>query len=120
MRVRAALLVVAAPFLFAAACARTSVQSVNERAVGLPKPQIIVVHDFGVTPGDVSLDSAIGARLMQMAQSTPASEQELKVGREVARIVWRRAPLAVVPLTAERVSKSYVIRGSHPELRDIA
>ena len=70
-----------------AACARTSVENVNVRAVGLPKPQLIVVHDFGVTPGDVALDSAIGARLTQMAQSTPASEQEVKVGREVARIV---------------------------------
>src|SRR5439155_1754383 len=64
-----------------------SVENVNVRAVGLPKPQLIVVHDFGVTPGDVALDSAIGARLTQMAQSTPASEQEVKVGREVARIV---------------------------------
>src|SRR5438876_8286783 len=42
---------------------------------------------LGVTPGDVALDSAIGARLTQMVQSTPASEQEVKVGREVARIV---------------------------------
>ena len=44
------------------ACARTSVENVNSRAIGLPKPQLIVVHDFGVSPGDVSLDSAIGAR----------------------------------------------------------
>src|SRR5438094_7094755 len=85
-RVRNALMVTLA-LAGVAACARTSVENVNVRAVGLPKPQLIVVHDFGVTPGDVALDSAIGARLTQMAQSTPASEQEVKVGREVARIV---------------------------------
>lgn len=85
-RVRNALMVTLA-LAGVAACARTSVENVNVRAVGLPKPQLIVVHDFGVTPGDVALDSAIGARLTQMVQSTPASEQEVKVGREVARIV---------------------------------
>ena len=30
---------------------------------------------------------AVGARLVRMAEDTPASEQELKVSREVARIV---------------------------------
>lgn len=68
-------------------CARTSVENVNVRAVGLPRPQLIVVHDFGVTPADVALDSAIGARLLQMARETPASEQELKIGRNVAKVV---------------------------------
>src|SRR5438552_4689342 len=85
-RVRIALMVTLA-LAGVAACARTSVENVNVRAVGLPKPQLIVVEDLGVTPGDVALDSAIGARLTQMAQSTPDSEQEVKVGREVARIV---------------------------------
>src|SRR5256886_15478881 len=85
-RVRNALMVALA-LAGVAACARASVENVNVRAVGLPKPQLSVVHDFGVTPGDVALDSAMGARLTQMAQSTPASEQEVKVGREVARIV---------------------------------
>ena len=68
-------------------CARTSVEHVNRPAGVLPRPQQIVVHDFGVTPADVSLDSAVGARLERMVQDTPASEQERKVGREVARIV---------------------------------
>ena len=40
-----------------------SVENVTERAVDLPRPQLVVVHDFGVTPGDVSLDSAIEARM---------------------------------------------------------
>jgi hypothetical protein len=70
-----------------AACARTSVENLNERAVGLPRPELVVVHDFAVTPGDVALDGAVGQRLIQVVRETPASEQELKIGREVARIV---------------------------------
>src|SRR5262249_44698231 len=70
-----------------AACARTSVDYVSSRAIGLPKPQLIVVHDFGVSAGDVALDSGVGARLKLMMRETPAAEEELKIGREVARIV---------------------------------
>ena len=70
-----------------AACARTSVDNVSSRAIGLPKPQLIVVHDFGVSAGDVALDSGVGARLKLMMRETPAAEEELKIGREVARIV---------------------------------
>src|SRR5262249_57326215 len=70
-----------------AACARTSVENLNERAVGLPRPQLVIVHDFAVTPGDVALDGAIGQRLIQAMRETPATEQELNTGREVARIV---------------------------------
>src|SRR5438445_810518 len=96
------------------ACARTSVENVNSRAIGLPKPQLIVVHDFGVSPGDVSLDSAIGARLIHMMRETPASEEELKIGRDVARIVTEnlvkelgKLGLAAVPAaTAGSVSVS--------------
>ena len=70
-----------------AACARTSVENVSSRAIGLPRPQLIVVHDFGVSAGDVALDSGVGARLKLMMRETPAAEEELKIGREVARIV---------------------------------
>ena len=65
-----------------AACARTSVENVNERAVGLPRPELVVVHDFAVTPGDVALDGAVGQRLIQVVRDTPASEQELKKEKE--------------------------------------
>ena len=49
-RVRNALMVTLA-LAGVAACARTSVENVNVRAVGLPKPQLIVVHDFGSRRG---------------------------------------------------------------------
>jgi hypothetical protein len=71
----------------AAGCARMRAENVNVRGVGLPRPQLIVVHDFAVTAGDVALDTAVGQRVLQMMRETPVSEQELKVGHEVARIV---------------------------------
>src|SRR5262245_29649116 len=90
-----------------AACARTSVENVSSRAIGLPKPQLIVVHDFGVSAGDVALDSGVGARLKLMMRETPAAEEELKIGREVARIVTEnlvkeisKLGLPAVPATA--------------------
>jgi hypothetical protein len=70
-----------------AGCARTSVEDVNVRAVGLPKPQLVIVHDFAVAPGQVALDSAVGARLMAMMKETPASAQQLEVGQAVAKVV---------------------------------
>lgn len=70
-----------------AACARTSVENFNEPVDVLPRPELVVVHDFAVTPGDVALDGAVGQRLIQVVRETPASEQELKIAREVAGIV---------------------------------
>jgi hypothetical protein len=42
------------------ACARTSVESVSNTTAKLPRAQLIVVHDFAVTAGDVALDHAAG------------------------------------------------------------
>src|SRR5262245_49794184 len=70
-----------------AGCARMSTQDVNVRAVGLPRAQMIVVHDFAVSPGSVALDSAIGARLLEMVEHTPQADEQTKVGQEVARVV---------------------------------
>jgi hypothetical protein len=56
----------------------------------LPRPDLIVVHDFAVTAADVALDGAMGARLLRMVEETQASRQEIKTGREVARIVTER------------------------------
>ncbi len=103
-----------------AACARTSVQDLNVRAGGLPRPQMVVVHDFGVSAGDVSLNSGIGSRIMQMVKDTPASEEELKLGREVARIVTdhlvkeiNKTGMAAFPASAtvQMVGPSLAIEG---------
>jgi len=70
-----------------AGCARTSVQSVDVKAVGLPRPQLIVVHDFGVSANAVALDTAIGARVLEAMKGTPEVDEHLKIGHEVAGIL---------------------------------
>jgi len=70
-----------------AGCARTSVQDVQMTAPGLPRPQLILVNDFVTSPNAVSLDRAIGARLLRMAQEQPIATDDEKVAHEVARIV---------------------------------
>ena len=90
-----------------AACARVSTENVDVRGVGLPRPQVIYVHDFSMSPAAVSLDSAIGARLMEMAKGTPEAEAQLEVAQELARIVTtqlvdeiRKTGLAAEPAPA--------------------
>ena len=99
-----------------ASCARTSVQTINVQTAGLPRPELIVVHDFGVTASDVTLDGAIGARLLQMIRETPTSEQELKVGREAARIVTENLVKEINKLGIPTVSAAMATPVAGPTL----
>jgi hypothetical protein len=73
--------------LGASSCGRTSVESVDVKAVGLPRPQLIVVHDFGVTAAAVALDSAIGARALEAVKGEPEVQAHIKIGDEVAKVL---------------------------------
>src|SRR5688500_2395042 len=68
-------------------CARTSVENVNVKAHGLPRPQLVVVHDFGVSPSAVALDTAVGSRIIDAVKGHPEADEQLKIGQEVARVV---------------------------------
>ena len=70
-----------------AGCARTSVEHVNVKALGLPRPQLIIVHDFGVSPSAVALDTAIGSRILEAVKGNPEADEQLKIGQAVARVV---------------------------------
>ena len=78
---------VCAVALAGAACARTSVQPEMQAVGRLPRPQMIYVHDFAVSPSAVTLDSAIGARVLSMMKDTPESAQQLEAGQQVAKVV---------------------------------
>jgi uncharacterized protein DUF4410 len=68
-------------------CGRTSVQNVDVRAVGLPRPQLVIVHDFGVSAAAVALDTAIGARVLEAVKGEPEVQAHIKVGEEVAKVL---------------------------------
>jgi len=58
----------------------------------LPRPDMVLVDDFAVSPERVSLNRGLFARLGREASSASVTEDELRVGREVAaRPAWPRA-----------------------------
>jgi hypothetical protein len=72
--------------LLAGCTSSSNVDEVARRT--LPRPQVVVVQDFAVTPGEVQLDRGLSAtldRTLDAAASTPPSmAQELQVGRQTA------------------------------------
>src|SRR5262245_3816671 len=69
------------------ACARTSIENVPVAASGLPKPRLILVHDFATSATDVAFDRGLVARFRQAVSLTPEEEQRTKIEQEVARIL---------------------------------
>jgi len=68
-------------------CARKSVDQVNWSAGSVPRPELIVVNDFATGHNDVTLDGAIGSRLVRMVRDKPASEEEVALAHAVATIL---------------------------------
>jgi hypothetical protein len=81
------LFIVGLALVGASSCARTSVENVEVRAAGLPRPQLIVVHDFAVSADAVALDAALGARVMEEVKREPEVQAHIKVGSEVAKVL---------------------------------
>jgi hypothetical protein len=80
-------LVAALGALGAAGCARTSVDTVRVETARLPRPDLVVVHDFAVSPATVTLDRAVGAQIERALMSTPESQQRLQRAQEIARLL---------------------------------
>src|SRR5262245_62283428 len=89
-----------------AACARVSTEHVHKSIDVLPRPQLILVHDYQVSPNDVQLDGAISSRVERAVTGTPKTEAQLKVEQEVSRVLTttlveeiRKLGIAVEPAT---------------------
>jgi Domain of unknown function (DUF4410) len=87
--------VVVAPWLLAlvilSGCASTKVTSQQPyTGAALPRPDRIIVHDFGATPGEVPGDSALAA---EAAGSTPQTAEEVEAGRKLGAEVTRQLTL---------------------------
>ena len=68
-----------------AGCARVSTEHVEMSTDRLPRPELILVHDYQVSRDAVQLDSAIGSRVERSVKGTPEAEDQLKVEQEVSR-----------------------------------
>src|SRR5437667_12209464 len=70
-----------------AGCAPTDVNTVQEYSgkSPLPMPDRVLVYDFAVSANDIKLNSAIGARLANLVAGAKENEEQVKVGRAVAK-----------------------------------
>lgn len=98
-------------------CARTSVQDVQVQATGLPRPQLIIVHDFGVSANAVALDTAIGARLLEAVKGNPEAEEQLKVGQEVAKVLTENLVKEIGKLGIPAVAAANAMPVAGPSLQ---
>jgi hypothetical protein len=74
----------------AAGCAPTNVQEKSMTIAQLPKPDLILVYDFAVSPEEVKLDKGLSADLMQKYEELKGASrtaEEIKVGHKVADAV---------------------------------
>ena len=71
-------------------CAPTNVQQQSMNLTQLPRPDLILVYDFAVSPDEVKLDTGLSAELMQKYEQHKGASrtaQEIKVGHKVAEAV---------------------------------
>jgi hypothetical protein len=83
-------LLVTLVFAFLAGCAPTNVQQTSENTGALPRPNLILVYDFAVSPDEVKLDETLAAEIKQRyehLQDTNPTPRELKIGHTVAYVV---------------------------------
>ena len=91
MRGKAKLTILCAVALaLAAGCAPTNVQQQNMTLTQLPRPDLVLVYDFAVSPDEVKLDTGLSAELMrkyEQHKGMSPTAQEIKLGHKVAEAV---------------------------------
>jgi hypothetical protein len=88
-----------------AGCA--SVETTSEYGgAGLPRPDRILVYDFAYSPGQVTLDPGLSAKLTEARKGEPRSVEELDVGRKAAHALAEHIvhEIRKLGLPAERAS----------------
>lgn len=91
---------------FALACASTRVEQTRRASASLPEPDRILVRNFAVTLGEVSLDSGLGPTIARDAQGEVAGDEQVKLGRSASNALAEElvAKLRAAGLPAERSS----------------
>jgi hypothetical protein len=69
-------------------------------------PDRILVYDFAISPHDVSVNSAVGARIANLVTHTSMSEEQVKAGKAIAFVLAEEIvnELRRLQLSAERAS----------------
>ncbi len=66
-------------------CPKATVTATKTTPGPLPKPDMIVVHDFAVTAAEVKLDQGVMQKTMRDSSSRAVSEEENQLGHLVAK-----------------------------------
>lgn len=87
----------------------TSGQSQIQTSEGLPRPQVVLVDTFAVSPDEVQLDAGLSAEIEQAAKARHGAtrpEQETAISRQVADAIANRLVIELddMGLQAERGS----------------
>jgi hypothetical protein len=99
--------------LVAAGCASTKVTQRETLVTGkIPRPNRILVYDFGATPADVPADSALAGQVEAQPQSAEQIEEGRKLGAALAQHLAEE--IRQMGLPAEAASRDVV-----PNLDDI-
>lgn len=75
--------------LLAAGCAKATTTSMQLAPEGVPRPDRVLVYDFAVNAGEVTLDRGLGPRLAREGGAATQTEEELRIGRAVAEALAR-------------------------------
>jgi Domain of unknown function (DUF4410) len=70
-------------------CASTNVSMDSEHEGFLPKPSRVLVYNFAVSPDEVELDSGISGDIQDLVNTSPRTDQERAIGRQVADALAR-------------------------------
>jgi len=65
-------------------CAKANVDPTMTASRTMPKPDMIIVNNFGIDPAEVKLDRGLLAKTMRDAEGKTPNEEEAQVGRLVA------------------------------------
>ena len=65
-------------------CAETTVTPTVRPNGPLPKPDMIVVHNFAVTPSEVRLDKGMVATALRDSQNADPNDEEIRIGHMVS------------------------------------
>jgi hypothetical protein len=98
-----------------AGCASTKVTSSERADYGkLPRPDHILIYDFGASASDIAADSTLAGQTS--APTTPPTSQQEALGRELGSSIAARLTEEVRAMGMPAVQVS---RGTAPQLNDI-
>ncbi len=89
-------LTAAAVLMLLAGCTQSSSQL--DTAAALPRPQVIVVEDFAVAPGEVQLDPGISGTIDETLRGNtlpPRTPEEREIGRKVANALAEKLVIEI-------------------------